>query len=73
VKDLQPSATEQSGRLEVRQTTTSSTRSICTPSSFEQQQPSNQILIQEQEASNGNAPKEQNDNTYKTQPRPGHT
>jgi len=53
----------------MQQTTTPSTQSICTPSSFEQQQPSNQILIQEQEASSGKAPKEQNGNTNKTQPQ----
>jgi len=67
VKDLHPPATEQSERLKVQQTTTSSTRSICIPSSFEQQQPSKQNLIQEQEASSGKAPKEQNDNADRAQ------
>jgi len=70
VKDLHPPTTKQSGRLKVQQTTTLSTRSMYTPSSFEQQQPSNQILIQKQEASSGKARKEQNDNIDKTQPRP---
>lgn len=41
----------------MQQTTTPSTRSICTPSSFEQQQPSKQILIQGQEASDVKAPR----------------
>jgi len=40
VKEMHTPATEQSGRLKVQQTTTLSTRSIWTPSSFEQQQPS---------------------------------
>ena len=49
MKNLQLPATERPGRLKVQQTTTPSTRSIYTPNSFEQQQPSNQIQIQEQE------------------------
>jgi len=69
MKDLHPPATKQSGSLKVQQMATPSTRSICTPSSFEQQQPSNQNLIQEKEAFSGKAPKEQSGNTDKTQPR----
>ena len=49
--------------------TTPSKRIIFTPSSFEQEQPRNQILIHEHEASSGKAPKEQNGNTNKTQPQ----
>jgi len=50
----------------VRQTTTPSTWSICTPSSFEQQQLRNQIqYLREQEVSDGKAQMAQNGNTDK--------